>query len=84
MMKVFPKLELDISAFTDDIGSFEDNIKLSVLRAETAKKFLVDLGIDQEKVKANGYGESNPIDTNATEIGRQKNRRVVFKLNKTE
>jgi outer membrane protein OmpA-like peptidoglycan-associated protein len=84
MMKAFPKLELDISAFTDDIGSVEANIKLSQSRAETAKKYLVDLGIDPEKIKSNGYGESNPIDTNATEIGRQKNRRVVFKLNKTQ
>ena len=84
MMKAFPKLELDISAFTDDIGSEADNLKLSVSRAETAKKYLVEQGVDPEKIKVNGYGESKPIDTNATEIGRQKNRRVVFKLNKNQ
>jgi OOP family OmpA-OmpF porin len=82
MMKAYPKLTIDISAFTDDIGSEEDNLKLSIARAEKAKEYLMTKSVDSTRIKASGKGEQNPIDTNATEIGRQKNRRVVFTLNK--
>jgi len=84
MMKAYPKLTIDISAFTDDIGSKEDNMKLSAARAEKAQAYLISKSIDSSRIKAKGYGEDNPIDSNATEIGRQKNRRVVFTLNKSE
>ena len=40
--------------------------------------------VDSTRIKASGKGEQNPIDRNATEIGRQKNRRVVFTLNKEQ
>lgn len=82
MMKAYPKLTIDISAFTDDIGSKEDNLKLSLSRAEKAKEYLMSKSIDASRINANGFGEDNPIDTNATELGRQKNRRAVFQLSK--
>lgn len=84
MMKAYPKLTIDISAFTDDIGSEEDNLKLSIARAEKAKEYLMTKSVDSTRIKASGKGEQNPIDSNATEIGRQKNRRVVFTLNKEQ
>ena len=75
-IKKYPKAKVVIIGHTDNIGSEAYNQKLSEKRAETTKKYLVGKGIIEEsRVQALGYGESEPIATNKTIEGRQKNRR---------
>jgi OmpA-OmpF porin, OOP family len=77
-MKENPDLAMEISAHTDNIGSFEYNMQLSQSRAQSIVDYLVLKGIDKQRLVAKGYGESRPISSNNTEDGRLKNRRVEF------
>jgi len=56
------------------------NLQLSQKRANSVMNYLIENKIDRNRLKAKGYGELNPIDTNETEEGRTKNRRVSFKI----
>nr|WP_321452580.1 OmpA family protein [uncultured Carboxylicivirga sp.] len=69
---------IEISGHTDDVGSDQLNQRLSQQRAESVVKYLVSKGISPQKIKAAGYGESRFLDTNKTDVGRSKNRRVEF------
>ena len=55
-------------------------MKLSKDRAESVKNYLVSQGSNSSRIEATGYGESQPIATNKTAEGRQKNRRVEMTL----
>jgi outer membrane protein OmpA-like peptidoglycan-associated protein len=73
---------ITIEGYTDSDGRKRDNLLLSQKRAESVKNYLVEkFNIDESKLKAIGYGESNPIADNHTEDGKSKNRRIEFKLN---
>jgi len=61
---------------TDSIGSDQYNQRLSERRAQAVKDYLVSKGIPASKVTTIGKGESQPVATNKTKEGRQKNRRV--------
>lgn len=71
---------LKLAGHTDNIGSDAANMKLSKDRAESVKSYLVSQGANPTRIEAVGYGESQPIATNKTDAGRQKNRRVEFTL----
>lgn len=71
---------IEISGHTDSEGSDEYNRKLSEGRAKAVVDYLVSQGIESFRLRAVGYGESRPIDTNATPEGRAQNRRVEFLL----
>lgn len=71
---------LKLAGHTDAVGSSEANLKLSKNRAESVKEYLASKGADVSKIEAEGYGEKQPIATNKTASGRQKNRRVEFTL----
>ncbi len=71
---------LKLGGHTDWVGSDEANMRLSKDRAESVKNYLVSQGASNAKIEAVGYGESQPIATNKTDAGRQKNRRVEFTL----
>jgi outer membrane protein OmpA-like peptidoglycan-associated protein len=73
-----PDYKIEIRGYTDNQGKPEANKILSQKRAESVKKYLVQKGVPVERMTANGYGETLPIDTNKTEIGRSHNRRVEF------
>lgn len=73
-------LSLKLAGHTDSQGSDAYNMKLSKERAESVKAYLVSKGVNPSRVEATGYGESQPIDSNTTEKGRQNNRRVEFTL----
>jgi len=60
-------------------GTEEYNINLSKDRANAVKQYLVNAGVAASSINANGYGEANPIASNATEEGRVQNRRVEIK-----
>jgi flagellar motor protein MotB len=66
-----------IEGHTDSMGSYDDNMKLSMHRAIAVKKYLVDdLKVPQDQLKVVGYGESKPIASNKSNEGRAKNRRI--------
>lgn len=77
-MKKYPETTTVIEGHTDSKGPDSYNMKLSQQRAEAVKQQLVTLyGIDAQRLDTVGYGETRPVDTNATDEGRYNNRRVV-------
>lgn len=84
-MKVHNDIQLVLEGHTDSRGKDDYNLDLSQRRAEAVKAKLVqDYGIPAARISAVGYGETRPIDTNETEAGRARNRRVVGELSYTE
>jgi len=71
-----PGLKLEVDGYTDSIGTDEYNIKLSEQRANTVRDYLTAQGLSQGSVSALGFGKDNPVASNDTAAGRQKNRRV--------
>jgi OOP family OmpA-OmpF porin len=65
---------------TDSIGSNAYNQKLSVRRANAVKAYFVSKGIPANRIYTEGKGETNPVATNKTREGRQKNRRVEIEV----
>ncbi len=75
------KWVIEIAGHTDNVGSPEANMKLSKERAESVRQYLLQTyGLPQHMVVAQGYGETQPIASNDTGDGREKNRRVVFRV----
>ena len=68
------------SGHTDSMGEDQFNMDLSQRRAKAVYDFFVSKGIDANRLTYEGYGETQPIEDNTTEIGRQKNRRVELKI----
>ncbi|MEW5848778.1 MAG: thrombospondin type 3 repeat-containing protein [Myxococcota bacterium] len=71
-------LQVEIQGHADGAGSDEVNSALSHHRAESVKAFLVQEGIEAERLQSRGYGATRPRASNDTEAGRQANRRVEF------
>jgi outer membrane protein OmpA-like peptidoglycan-associated protein len=81
LLKVNPEItHLDIEGHTDNRGSDDLNEKLSDDRAKSVKKYLVEHGILEGRLGAQGFGPKRPIADNNTAPGRQKNRRVEFHI----
>ena len=76
LMKNFPDLRLQVCGHTDDQGDDAYNMTLSQRRAETVVNYLSLFGIDAGRLTPKGFGESEPVASNATEEGRAQNRRV--------
>lgn len=75
-----PDLHLEIRGHTDNHGTDEYNIRLSQSRAESVRSYLIAHGIAERRILAHGYGAALPIDDNATDAGRARNRRVEARL----
>lgn len=69
-------LTVEITGHADSSGPEEFNQALSVRRAEAVRQYLVQAGIDAARLSANGYGETRPIESNDSVVGRADNRRV--------
>ncbi|MGC9331372.1 MAG: OmpA family protein [Bacteroidales bacterium] len=78
VMENNPKLVIEISGHTDNRGSLEYNLKLSRERAKSVVDYLIEHGVDRDRLKYEGYAFKQPIADNDTEKGRQLNRRVEF------
>jgi hypothetical protein len=72
--------EIDIQAHTDFDGSISYNQKLSERRAQSVVGFLVNQGLSKDHFTYHWHGEGKPVSTNATETGKQLNRRVEIRL----
>lgn len=80
LMQKNPKIKIEISGHTDNIGKDEYNLTLSNNRASSVKQWLENNGINSERIVAKGYGKTHPIADNNTEQGRNLNRRTEFKI----
>ena len=75
-----PDLRVRIGGHTDSIGSEPYNLRMSLARAESVRDYLAGKGIAAERMTTRGYGEGRPVADNATEAGREANRRVVLRF----
>ncbi len=80
LLNTYSTLKIEISGYTDNIGSDEYNRKLSASRSQSVVDYLVAHGIAAARLTYKGYGKDAPIATNETEEGRQLNRRTEFKI----
>ena len=71
---------INVKGHTDNVGSNDFNMKLSRQRAEAVMNYLIDQGVDKQKISYMYYGSSKPLSTNNTEEGRTTNRRVEFEI----
>ncbi|WP_417619126.1 OmpA family protein [Parasphingorhabdus sp.] len=76
----YEKSYVDVLGHTDSTGSDAYNQSLSERRAESVANFLANSGVQRARLATKGYGESQPIASNATEAGRAANRRVEIKI----
>jgi OmpA-OmpF porin, OOP family len=76
ILKANPSAHLKIGGYTDNIGSPADNLRLSEARAVNVRTQLISLGVEPYRLEAEGYGETHPVEDNATESGRAMNRRI--------
>ncbi|MDF1764379.1 MAG: OmpA family protein [Oleibacter sp.] len=75
-LKLYPELDIQIQAYTDNTGSDSFNLLLSEKRAQSVRSYLLGKGVAADKLTAKGFGEANPIASNDTVAGRAENRRV--------
>ncbi len=86
ILQTYPNIIIEISSHTDSIDTEAFNMKLSQDRAQSVVDYLINKGIDKERLVAKGYGKTQPIAPNSNPDGtdnpegRQKNRRTEFKI----
>lgn len=73
-------VKIELGGHTDNVGSTKSNQVLSENRANAVYDYLVENGIDAERLSTKGYGDTKPIADNSTEQGRAENRRTEFKI----
>ncbi|MGI5187411.1 OmpA family protein [Promicromonospora sp. CA-289599] len=78
VLEEHPEVEVRIEGHTDSRGTWEGNQELSERRADEVLDRLVDLGVDEDRLTAKGYGESDPLVVPKTFADLEKNRRVEF------
>ncbi len=76
----YPKLKVEISGHTDNVGELPMNMKLSQDRAISVEAILISKGINSDRIAAIGYGPNKPVESNETDAGKTKNRRIEFKI----
>ncbi|MFZ1748560.1 MAG: OmpA family protein [Saprospiraceae bacterium] len=80
ILNAFPKVKLKIGGYTDNTGDAKANQRLSTDRAFNVMNELINLGVDKARLSAEGYGDKFAIADNATEEGRQQNRRISVRV----
>jgi len=73
-------VKIEIGGHTDNTGNPSANQLLSENRAKSVQAYLVSKGIDPKRLKSKGYGASQPIESNDSDEGRQKNRRTEYRI----
>ncbi|GAB4285988.1 MAG: hypothetical protein Kow0098_00650 [Ignavibacteriaceae bacterium] len=78
-LQTYPEIIVEISGHTDDVGSSASNQKLSQKRADAVRTWLIQKGINPDRMIAVGYGEERPRVPNDSADNRRMNRRIEFK-----
>ena len=79
-LKRNPELNVSILGHTDNTGTPEYNLQLSLKRAEAVFNYLIVHGIDSSRLSFQGLGQTEPAFPNDTEVNRSKNRRIEFRI----
>ena len=74
---------IEIAGHTDSVGDGKSNRRLSELRANAVRNYLISSGVEPSRLHARGYGDSRPIYDNSTPEGRNANRRIEFTVTST-
>ncbi|MEO6406560.1 MAG: OmpA family protein [Ferruginibacter sp.] len=80
LMNENPKLTIQISGYTDNVGKPADNLILSNNRAKAVTTYFTSKGIAVRRLTARGYGETKPVADNSTESGKSLNRRTELSV----
>lgn len=80
ILNEYKDYNLKMGGHTDSNGSNAANLKLSQERVDAVKAYLTRKGVQESRIEATGYGEGQPLTTNATAAGRAQNRRVALEL----
>jgi OOP family OmpA-OmpF porin len=76
----YPDLRIRIAGHTDSKGTPERNLELSQQRAQAVADYLINKGVETNRIESVGHGEDQPIAPNDTEQGRKQNRRIEFEI----
>ena len=79
-LQLYPSIRIEVQAHTDSQGTEAYNQALSERRAKAVIDYFTERGIDLHRLEAKGYGESVPLESNATPEGRARNRRVELRV----
>ncbi len=82
ILKGYPNVNVKIGGYTDNVGADAYNMKLSAERAKNTEMEIEKLGIGDPRLDSEGYGKQHPVADNATEEGRQRNRRIDIRVTK--
>ncbi|MBU0656623.1 MAG: OmpA family protein [Gammaproteobacteria bacterium] len=80
LMNKHQDIKVMLRGHTDNVGLPGNNAQLSLIRANTVGLALVAQGIDRQRIRIMGMGDTNPVETNATDVGRQHNRRIDISI----
>ncbi len=80
IMEAYPTLQLKFGGYTDNTGDAASNLTLSRYRADSVVTTLVGMGVDGERMSAEGYGIEFPVASNETPEGRAQNRRIDIRV----
>jgi len=83
ILRIYPELRLEIQGYSCNVDSESYNQILSGRRAQSVVDYLVEQGVDHDRLEIGSYGERRPVASNATEAGRARNRRVEFMVLKS-
>lgn len=78
VLKKNPDVRIQIEGHCDSMGATQYNVALGERRANSAKRYLMDLGIDGARISLISYGEEKPLDASETEEAHSRNRRANF------
>ena len=82
ILKAYPAVTVKLGGYTDNTGSPAANLKLSQDRASSVRAELEKMGISNDRLVAEGYGQAHPVASNDTEAGRSRNRRISIRVTK--
>ena len=77
-LTTYSDISVEISGHTDNVGRAKSNQRLSELRANAVRDWLISKGVDGSRISAVGYGQEKPVVPNDTKENKQKNRRIEF------
>ena len=78
MLKDYPGIRMRIEGHTDSDGGDDYNLELSQRRAMAVGQYLINAGVEPDRLEWQGFGETRPIASNQTAEGKAQNRRVEF------
>ncbi|AKD56673.1 sodium-translocating pyrophosphatase [Spirosoma radiotolerans] len=82
ILKAYPAVNVKLGGYTDNTGNAASNLKLSQDRANSVRAELEKMGIDKDRLEAEGYGQEHPVASNDTKEGRAQNRRISIRVTK--